>query len=70
MEVGCLTYFRQLLSDDAHPLKVLSGVVQLFHLRIYIVPLVDLLAEVIARDVVPTYRGHRKARASYVIDLV
>ena len=29
-----------------------------------------MLVKVVARDVVPSYLGHRKARAAYVIDLL
>ena len=68
-------YFEELFSDDAHPLEIKGGVLSLLHMSIDdmsidVLYLVCLPVKVVARDVVPTYLGHRKARASKVVDFV
>ena len=51
-------------------LETMWGVMSLLHMSIDVLSLVRLLIEIVARDIMPTYLGHRKARAANAMDLV
>ena len=57
-------------SNNAHPLGKKGGVLPLLRMSINVLSLVCLLVKVVAWDVVPTYLGHRKSRASNIIYFV